>query len=157
MLVVITPIGFTLGSAYTVITKVRPNLVILMPSRDTTKNAQKIIGKLKKKNNSIKFKVKTFETPYDLEQCVHDVLSVLHCLDLRRKRIIINVTGGTTAMSSALFYVAEIANLDVILTFDERPYVEQLNNPWTLTCLKKFDQKKLDQLRREILRSIRKK
>lgn len=130
---VVSSLGLTEGALYTILNHYNPNLLIVVTSKEGAKILPNILEKTQFKGEC---HVVNVEDPYTgKEEIARVSKEVTEYLENTRK-VVINLTGGTTLLNYMLLKVGDEARhgrtIKTVLAVDKRPYEEQKRNPYVV-------------------------
>jgi len=132
-LAVLTPLGTTPGALYTILKHYTPDLVVVVTSEKGKSLIDEIVEKAEYKNRTEVIVIRDPFTGIDeTKDVVEQATEYLEDVS----DVIINLTGGTSLLGYMIERVRDrIRNgkrITTVLAADERPYQEQVQNPYVI-------------------------
>lgn len=138
--VLISPLGGSKGLLFSALSLIKPGLAIVLTSKEFTHAAAEIFELTEPQQKKVITMKDVFTGFNETEQLVDEMKNLCHPAD----SIIINLTGGTTAMQwvmQAVYETFKNNNFEVkrVAFIDRRDSLEQKKNPFVLGELYKID------------------
>ena len=140
----VTPVGMSKGLLYTALSKISPDVCIIITSNDAESGVEEAIKKASYDNKNIKkiimddpfagvteikhiksnFLTSEYSEYRELRELIQDA-----------EEIVVNLTGGTTMMQILVDYISKVANemgknIKKVITIDRRDVTEQKKEPF---------------------------
>lgn len=130
---VVSSLGLTEGALYTILNHYNPNLLIVVTSKEGAKILPSILEKTQFKGEC---HVVNVEDPYTGKEEIARVSKEVTGYLENTRKVVINLTGGTTLLNYMLLKVGDEARhgktIKTVLAVDKRPYEEQKVNPYVV-------------------------
>lgn len=128
---VVSSLGLTEGALYTILNHYNPNLLIVVTSKEGAKILPSILEKTQFKGEC---HVVNVEDPYTGKEEIARVSKEVTGYLENTRKVVINLTGGTTLLNYMLLKVGDEARhgktIKTVLAVDKRSYEEQKVNPY---------------------------
>ncbi|HOP82772.1 MAG TPA: TM1812 family CRISPR-associated protein [Fervidobacterium sp.] len=128
---VVSSLGLTEGALYTILNHYNPNLLIVVTSKEGAKILPNILEKTQFKGEC---HVVNVEDPYTGKEEIARVSKEVTGYLENTRKVVINLTGGTTLLNYMLLKVGDEARhgktIKTVLAVDKRSYEEQKVNPY---------------------------
>jgi len=130
---VVSSLGLTEGALYTILNHYNPNLLIVVTSKEGAKILPSILEKTQFKGEC---HVVNVEDPYTGKEEIARVSKEVTGYLENTRKVVINLTGGTTLLNYMLLKVGDEARhgktIKTVLAVDKRSYEEQKVNPYVV-------------------------
>ncbi len=130
---VVSSLGLTEGALYTILNHYNPNLLIVVTSKEGAKILPNILEKTQFKGEC---HVVNVQDPYTGKEEIARVSKEVTGYLENTRKVVINLTGGTTLLNYMLLKVGDEARhgktIKTVLAVDKRPYEEQKVNPYVV-------------------------
>jgi len=130
---VVSSLGLTEGALYTILNHYNPNLLIVVTSKEGAKILPSILEKTQFKGEC---HVVNVQDPYTGKEEIARVSKEVTGYLENTRKVVINLTGGTTLLNYMLLKVGDEARhgktIKTVLAVDKRPYEEQKVNPYVV-------------------------
>ena len=130
---VVSSLGLTEGALYTILSHYNPDLLIVVTSKEGAKILPSILEKTQFKGEC---HVVNVEDPYTGKEEIARVSKEVTGYLENTRKVVINLTGGTTLLNYMLLKVGDEARhgktIKTVLAVDKRPYEEQKVNPYVV-------------------------
>jgi len=128
---VVSSLGLTEGALYTILNHYNPNLLIVVTSKEGAKILPNILEKTQFKGEC---HVVNVQDPYTGKEEIARVSKEVTGYLENTRKVVINLTGGTTLLNYMLLKVGDEARhgktIKTVLAVDKRSYEEQKVNPY---------------------------
>lgn len=128
---VVSSLGLTEGALYTILNHYNPNLLIVVTSKEGAKILPSILEKTQFKGEC---HVVNVQDPYTGKEEIARVSKEVTGYLENTRKVVINLTGGTTLLNYMLLKVGDEARhgktIKTVLAVDKRSYEEQKVNPY---------------------------
>lgn len=133
-ILLVSPLGLSKGLLYSALKHVKPSEAVIITSQQSSGDIEEIKGAAEWKGELIIIDMKEPFTGFDEAE---DILRRVQPLLEKYEEIVVNITGGTTAMQYIVQEVAESAvkkqlPLKKVALVDRRPPTEQKSDPYVL-------------------------
>ena len=130
---VVSSLGLTEGALYTILNHYNPNLLIVVTSKEGAKILPSILEKTQFKGEC---HVVNVEDPYTGKEEIARVSKEVTGYLENTRKVVINLTGGTTLLNYMLLKVGDEARhgktIKTVIAVDKRTYEEQKRNPYVV-------------------------
>lgn len=133
-ILLVSPLGLSQGLLYSALKHIKPSRAVIITSQQSSGNIEEIMGAAEWEGD---FDILLMKEPFTGFDEAEDILRRVQPILGNHGEVVVNITGGTTAMQYIVQEVAESAArqqlpLKKAALVDRRPPTEQKSNPYVL-------------------------